>query len=151
MTFKDVEHLYLGCKLQYPDGEIHRLVGVAIDGYEFDESSFLNARVTDDSKPILRRLEDLTEEHAREFWPELWSGIFYRYEDAFEKAGSKGYTHIDKTPYGAIDIGVRQLSSFDSLIGRSSVWFRLLKYGYDLFGLIEAGQAIDAKTLEAQL
>ena len=76
----------------------------------------------DDHKPILRHRDDMTEAEAREIYRLVW-----------------GFD---------IDISVSMWDSgidyFESLYGRypSAVFLWLISRGFDVFGLIESGQAI---------
>ena len=73
-------------------------------------------------KLILRHLSDMTEEEAKEigWWDEFENRIIY-----------------------AKDFNQKWMFSSDQMIG-------LLSRGFDLFGLIEAGLAIDSTTLNTQ-
>jgi len=82
-------------------------------------------------KPILRRLEDMTEVDARDFLKQAIPGAEY----------------VDHNDFAVI---------WKSQGSRADIWFLhappaafryLLQQQFDLFGLIDAGLAIDAKTL----
>lgn len=103
--FKDVAHLYLGCKIKTEEGE-GTLNGLYNDGNEPIVSfNLVHAHLNfDEVKPILRPLSDMTElEHH------IVNGI---------KPETNDYTRdAARTTF-------------------------LLSRGFDLFGLIESGEAI---------
>lgn len=82
-------------------------------------------------KPILRRLESLTEAEARELYEVQNDGWYWSDEGS-------AVEHF----FGGFDLDEGEL-----LCG-SKVWLKLLSWGFDLFGLIDSGVAIDAATLE---
>lgn len=125
---KEVIHLYLGCEMT--DGRI--LHSVDIDGewmllapngggctnfcHKWDESV----------KPILHRLEDMTEMHENEVCNII------------------GIMGIDAYKHAFIKEGTYMIKLKDSV----ELYTFLLKNGYDIFGLIDSGQAVDYKTLK---
>lgn len=124
MNIKDYIHLYLGCEVMRPDGRtiltlygIQRTLAVHVENGELTYSS-LNA-----CKPILRPLDSITEEEAKEAWT---------------KTIGVEYTRGNKD---RILHNMATMSQFSPLI------VHLLAKHFDLFNLIEAGLAIDKTTL----
>lgn len=125
---KDYLHLYLGCKVLLPDGSKDIL-----DYVEIDQDIFWYSKGTDhDDKPvspciediklILRPLSDMTEEELQEC-----GNMIYDFSDDPE-------------------LNNHQWKDFE--IGSAPEQFHwLLSKHFDLFGLIDAGLAIDKTTL----
>lgn len=111
MELKDYLHYYLGCQMIYsshhqPQNEPYILTFENIrEAVEFDD------------RPLLRRLEDMTEEEKREHHSLMFEGT----------DGVHQVVVMMETP--------------DS-------FHYLLRQHFDLFGLIDAGLAIDAKNIE---
>jgi hypothetical protein len=111
-TFKQVAHLYLGCKcFNFKTSRYTELVHLRIGA---DLS---------DMKPILRQLSDMIEEELN---------------------------HIIQIG----EIHYRGESSRDFIVGWKAyapkTFVYLLKQGFDLFYLIQSGEAIDRTTLPSQ-
>lgn len=148
--FKEVAHLYLGCKCFLGDKDwkptnipVELQAPYTDPNYgkpyicEFDAhvmQTYLHKAI-----PILHRLEDLTDNDAVELVA-LWSDLFL------------GVQKID-IMYGKLNFKFRYISSnrirteqvkFYQL--NSDQFLFLLSKHYDLFNLIDNGQAIDAKT-----
>lgn len=81
------------------------------------------------AKPHLRQLDSITEKEAREIYTLLYPDI------------DKGYDNCLEDWWYEIDEGYCR--NMVRLIGNPKVWLYLLSKGFDLFGLIEAGEAID--------
>ncbi len=81
--------------------------------------------------PYLRRLESITDEEARELCE-----IFYG-EPVREKIG---WSHLDFLFQSVEGVSGPVIGSF---IGSPAVWLKLLEWGFDLFGLVDAGLAKD--------
>lgn len=122
IPFKDVAHMYLGCKIQTAEGigtfnELavgKEAVHLPITSYDLVKA-YLNF---DEVKPVLRRPETLSEEEATGWasdYPQL-----------------PGY----QTPMTEA-----------SLTQVSLVMMIMAREGFDLFNLIDNGEAIDAATL----
>lgn len=117
--------MYLGCQMRYathhePQNETYTLTVKNI--YE---------AVAFGDTPILRRLEDMTEEEARDIWaiPDDWK-IFMRSYGVFCQLGTNDSQYID----------------FKSL--SPNAFQRLLSKCFDLYGGIDAGWAVDAKQIK---
>lgn len=148
---EDYLHLYIGCEVLAPTkyyhnegdgltkglftgihGELGAEIQFIINGYAEEEPSYVELRKV---KPILRRLSSMTEDEAVELYDFL-----YPSSTAERKIKRFAITnHLD-------DKGVYwegKIAIFDYID-----WFPwLLKKGFDLFGLIDEGLAIDAQTL----
>jgi len=88
--------------------------------FEFEEEGYT------DFSLVLRRLEDMTEEEAK-----------YIVDNTLLKQTTMGKTEKDF----AIALAERWVAN-------SSIFVYLLSRSFDLFGLIDAGLAIDAKTIQ---
>jgi len=140
MKFKEVAHLYIGCKVKYPDSDdkmiVATLSGVNSQSFETTYSRKKKGCIGDyitsndgkqrghncyieNVKPILRSLSSLTEEEATE-------GL--------------GYDNLIYKPFKVCN----NFSSRSVFSAKEFVF--LLSKGFDLFGLIESGEAIDATT-----
>ena len=133
---KDYLHLYLGCEVKFPKSQSPKTNGVVKcdaecihDLHEYGEWEYC--------KPILRPLSDMTQDEADVIWGILdWNeritGVaritdiireFDVIEEDNDTTSNAHWGYLCKIlPY-------------------------LLKYGFDLFGLIDAGLAIDKTTL----
>lgn len=81
---------------------------------------------TNNFKPILRPLSDLTKERAR------LAEIFETYDDSFDpQLLIEDYRWLNQMPYGLIE--------------------QLFEWHFDVFGLIEKGLAIDINTLQEKV
>jgi len=160
---KDVIHLLLGCECigQYDDADRRAyLTGITNGGTEcelqfFEEDGinvFESPEWSDIEKvrPILRRLASMTEDEMKA----LWAIVFHR---PFPDSGriEKSYMQDKKNPRWVLMSGVERLGiQLNGDIWADSdlhIWQQnphlltvyLLKQGFDLFGLIDSGQAID--------
>lgn len=121
---EDYIHLYLGCEVLTHKNKIHHLTDVCSIGGDFQKYHTIgkfDSFPTDwniDNKLVLRPLSDIKEEEDQEINAEF--GSRYLVEN------------LKEGKYYAIDIH----QQFD-------VTKRLLRMGFDLFGLIESGLAID--------
>lgn len=127
---KDYLHLYLGCECMYGgygSERIVRVIGVSLkDGIQFQFQD--NGEVDTDAadmyfKPILRPLSDITEKEKIE--------CVLLFDDQFILGQDGKYAW--------------RATFFPSMFK-----YLLSKY-FDLFGLIEAGLAIDSKTLKEKI
>lgn len=135
---KDYLHFYIGCKAEFlgykktwtGDITIFTIMAMA-DG----ELGYV--------KPILRPLSDITESEAKELiirdnrqylvdWIE--KGQYEEYPDRQDYSTYLSRLHDNDECY---------CSQLLQAIGNFEVWTYLLSKGFDLFGLIESGLAID--------
>lgn len=133
---EEVIHLYLGCEVQVR-GDIEKLIGVESDGAVITFSGRYGRRIwgAKEVKPLLRQLSDITEGEVNHCWIILdWSENI-------------------TTPSKRRELLNEEFLDTDE--GRECGWFSfckllpyLLKQGFDLFSLIETGQAIDKNTLQ---
>lgn len=115
MKLQEYIHYYIGCNGVLNNRDT-QLIGTAIGMYQFIDLDTNQCGEGDlgDFMPVLRRLEDLTEEERVEiFGPDTRFYKPFDYDDACD---------------------IKQ-------------WHALLKKGFDLFGLIDAGLAVGAKTI----
>ncbi len=134
--------LYLGQKCRTPDG-IGVLCGISQDGIvkvEFGAfgPDFEVSHTTPFVKPILRRLESLTESEARE----LYKACFGKDEDEVD---DDDFLFFWNAP------ARYEIYRKERVFGYPNGWLKLFSWGFDLFGLIDSGAAIDAATLEKTL
>lgn len=129
MKFKEVAHLYLGCNLSFDDA-IGKFIGI----YCIERSSHnpviieteraqIANRNFDQIKPILRPLSSMT-------------------EDEFISFRIICDTDFSKMVY--IDNASKDGSVITRLCHTAKAQAFLLSKGFDLFNLIESGEAIDA-------
>jgi len=132
--------LYIGHRCQTSGGEgiIYSVNNDGIVQVEFGAMGpdFLLSHHIGHVKPILRRLESLTEGEARELYGVLHpSGWQWQIKEEFRTSVIEDYWHLS-------DSGVQSLMMRHT--GHPPIWLKLLSLGFDLFGLIDAGLAIDA-------
>ena len=148
---KDYLHFYLGCDVEHDKG-IYRGTLIGIDsscakihcdffqrdkghrvpkGKDFGYFDILQERM----KPILRPLSDMTEEEKQ--WVKLtWEAPFAAF---------------DREPDIRIfDYDSMHQARVPSMLACAEVTLYLLSKHFDLFGLIEAGLAIDKTKLHSQ-
>lgn len=140
MDLKDYLHYYLGCRAQAaPYGgqpkrqEYGKLAGIGIRdvvNIKFDTWQSIADVSISGVKPILRRLEDMTEEEARDFL----------------KHSIPGAEYITHNEHAVIWQSQGSRADIAFLFGPPAGFHYLLSKGFDLFGLIGAGLAIDIKT-----
>jgi hypothetical protein len=157
-------HLYLGCEVQTINGTgILISVGDSGRGEDCvvsiqtnDEESGFYGEWTDYDfehhkiKPILRPLSDMTEEEAQVLFRMYW-GRDYE-EDWSGDTGSAYFKPRRINP--TKEHTMRIIEGLDYQTGDfltvAKIVPRLLALGFDLFGLIPAGLAIDATTINNQ-
>jgi hypothetical protein len=155
-------HLYLGCDMMTSfcgHKTIKKLSAVignkaiydCADADEVDMAASWDMNYTDEpDRPILRPLSDMTEEEAQVLFRMYW-GRDYE-EDWSGDTGSAYFKprRINPTKEHTMRIieGLDyQTGDFITVV---KIVPRLLTLGFDLFGLIEAGLAIDATTINNQ-
>lgn len=119
MEIKDYLHLYIGQKLQRGGTVTHALLDAC-------EKSAFDAYA--DIKPILRKLSDMTEEECDKYGIAYLNGEYTK--DCFEADATYGTTF---KVYGIKSLSERVI--------------QMCKDGWDVFGLIPAGLAIDKTSL----
>lgn len=129
LELKDYLHFYLGCEIQFPDKSVSKLSAVCnthngmwisaidyslpLDGGWWHPVSAI--------KPILRPLSDMTEEEAKECYFLIHN------------------CKATDSPFDTLQYIISALEDETS----SKVWLWAIKKGFDVFGLIEAGLAIN--------
>lgn len=152
IELKDVLHLYLGCECVRTDtNKSMRLVSVYEYGenwhpddkcVRFESAEWKWSAVQQWVKPVLRKLNSMTWDEAKEYFnkPEAELIKVERKKNAaiFDyRWVSDKVNNDDGYSYSGIAISDNEL-----LTPQQVAW--LLSRGFDLFGLIETGQAIDA-------
>jgi hypothetical protein len=163
IQLKDIIHFYIGCEVLIDGKEVGRLYGIntsylkSINQIHYDIQTE-QMRIEDGEdfvmpynddfgyelriKPILRRLEDITDEEFKSYLN--WDRLNELYENVRYEKCERAYILTYNIP---ADIGSYPMSvtvDFIKLLPDQFLW--LIKHGFDLFNLIESGQAIDAKT-----
>ena len=159
--FKDVAHLYLGVEVVNTIGKhMGKIVSVSIDGTAtinpLDEFK-PRVIILNSLKPILRPLSDITKDELSTLWSIVFTrefnGVIHKH-----KANDTGRGSYAAERY-VMSSGVERLGvEFDGNIWADSdlsVWRHnkhkitayLLSKHFDLFGLIESGEAIDKAKL----
>lgn len=130
ILFKDVAHLYANSLFRYSN-----------------EFGNFQARISErihkglsDGKPILRPLSDMTDEEAKEIVL-----LKYNVRNTLQKAELSGRHILFTCSPGSLL--KPQGGQFDVLESGPHILTYLISRHFDLFGLIESGQAIDATTL----
>lgn len=164
MELKEVIHFYLGCKVEFGfDGRknIGTLIGkVEPFGWQIDpkgSSIFvptINVRV-ELIKPFLRSLSSIADDEKKEIFQIIFkrkfpdTGRIIWFEEKTRTVDSRwclwsgvdrAVIEMDGTVWADCDLNYRKFNSH--LI---TAYF--VSKGFDLFNLIESGQAIDASTL----
>lgn len=134
MKFKDVAHLYIGCTCEveaFGRTFVEHIQGIKygrllIGGKAIDLNSY------DNYKPILRPITDMTEAEGEELL----------------KVAQEGWDAIAKGEAIHLDLEVPHTRKrFAYLSQQFCEMTYMTSKGFDLFGLIESGEAIDATKL----
>jgi hypothetical protein len=149
----DYIHLYIGGEVAHPSDKCpFKLIGINHDGEPIIQGDFsggthnvnqISFVPIEDIKLILRPLSDMTREEAEfinngSIMPDDELKEYGYYNEYAE--GCPAYQYIRYEDYGSVQRLADQM-------GNPSAWHFLLKQGFDLFGLIEAGLAIDKTKL----
>ena len=86
--------------------------------------------------PILRHRDDLTEEEARELYAHSEESLKDVLGDDYEPPKSYKAEIFRKVTHKGT------WSFMDHILGNPRDWYKLIEWGFDVFGLIEAGEAI---------
>lgn len=112
--------------------------------FEFDEVSYLDG--PEDCKPILIHFEDITGDQAREYYT-LKTGLPSKYVNRIiirgKSADIVSVTYLKKFPAAKVifvDIANKATPLGGQHTTKEFIW--LISHGFDVFGLIESGQAI---------
>lgn len=154
MKLIDVIHLYIGCFVEIDGKEYGRLIGgdyvpnevnniyhnIEIDAPEEESGKFImpyndNPDTPLRVKPILRPLSDMTEKEARQCWKISNPLVSYRFSGFDGQSRSIFY----KNGNG---------NNGSEVLNKPSQFVYLLSKRFDLFGLIESGQAINKTEIE---
>lgn len=153
--FSTVAHLYLGCRIQHPDGSIAELFGVVDKDAHFvneqtNQCGFCSIDSPLFGKPIFRKLESMSEEEMKELlslwhWPsddifrqENFTIKFYPYEPHrnINRGNGIGYSLFRGDTH--IQTGTLSFSRLNA-----AQFLYLLSKHFDLFNLIDNNLAID--------
>jgi len=142
IELKDVIHYYIGVKCKTPDGQIGELFGVNGEKVELHLDKGYAAVRFKHVKPILKRLENMTEEDAIEL------ARLVVHEDEYTNPFVFRNNWDDMVvSWGGGSIGLdNSFNATSERVWGSDQFNWLLKNGFDLFGLIP-DQAIDSKTI----
>lgn len=123
MDIKDYLHFYIGQQVEYLEYST-----LCSDLITYNNISFL---LTDESvseiKPLLHQLKDITDDDLVEIYDLDIDGNNDKHAGAESKLYKRNYASMNLKEYKVMPF--------------------MLKKGFDLFGLIDAGLAIDAKTI----
>lgn len=147
---KDYIHLYIGCKAVSDSGIEGRIVEYNLE-YSLCKIEISNSTIgkpISEIKPLLRPLSDMTEEEGYE--------IYFQYfgsKTAEDWSGDTGsaYFRPKKVQPGKYH-GLRIVDGIDYSSGDFGTVIKILPFllskRFDLFGLINAGLAIDATKIK---
>jgi hypothetical protein len=125
---KDYLHLYLGCEAMYGDRKIV-ICGLNINSQHIQNIVGQETFLIKEIKPLLRPLNDMTEEEFNEF---------------------KKHSDSDFSKMCMIDSMMKD-GSYTRLCHSAFAQQYLLSKGFDLFGLIESELAIDSTKLKEKV
>lgn len=152
IELKDVIHYYIGSYLINASGNVCKFWGFAGDRCEivYEPLTLWDTEYYKEVKIILKRLEDMTDDDIKGFIG--WDKLNELYVDiSFERCvnGIVVYYGIDTGPDNG---GVfAQTHKITFHVFSPKEWKYLISKGFDLFGLIDTDQAIDAKTINAPM
>lgn len=163
IQLKDVIHYYLNSEFEFVNQDGRKFYGVMKEFSVSSLSIYMDIKRNEDGavyskrdnsewhcwvylpdvKPILRRLEDITDEEIKEMLN--WDKILGMYSNcSFEKA--KGGINISYT-IGEDEYMSQQYHHISFYMIQPEHLPFMFKNGFDLFNLINRGQAVDAKTI----
>lgn len=134
--------LYLGCQVKGTEGTmIYKLTGVTNDGgVLLQDSSGFSCDLGTDFKPILRPLSSMTEEEVKEYLRMKYNAV----KELTVEKNENGFWFTFGLAMPDLMSGNRKFifekQIADDAYPEQFVW--LLSKGFDLFGLIEKGEAV---------
>lgn len=142
--------MYLGCEVESENGRgaLHSLANngfVTVRFREFREIGLYHVVTYPDLssvRPILRPLSDLTEQEAREMY-EIKTGEAFEPRPEYLEEGDWDFSAKE---YFDELVEIYE-DTIQVCIGKPDIWSYLLSRHFDLFGLIESGDAIDKTAL----
>lgn len=165
-NIKDYLHLYIGCDVLRPDGRtILKLYGIQGALAIHAEGSELTYSSLHACKPILRMLSDMTQQEATLIAEMIYESIYGSREAGLEFVNmvepesddSAGFIFEDGER-DRIGLTIEVTRGIEFSVNGTKVMVRqfdllpnLLSCGFDLFGLIESGLAIDKTKITANL
>lgn len=134
LKWADVAHYYIGATVLRNEGFVCDLRPTGFDSVRqvvcvLDDREFLQTFRIGDCSVHLRALEDMTEGEYRELYEAVYDEKYLNHYDA-------SHYFKEKHMYS------REDSVLKELLGRPRAWHWLISKGFDVFGLIESGQAI---------
>lgn len=136
IQLQDVIQFYIGCNCLRPDNKTTLpIYGVQGNLIVHCEGNRLTYSGIAGSKPILRKLSDMTVDELHE--------IVKIQPDVDHINIGAARSRFNAWCRGEITIG-------GSLLNHAEIFTYLIKQGFDLFGLIDSNQAIDTSTIEKQ-
>lgn len=141
---KDYLHLYLGCEMEVKHKQIAILSGVSYDerGKYFihlnDKENGYYILFIQEAKPILRPLSDMSEEEKILVY--LWEYPNYKSGELIKNDSDEDFFVVKNENGMKVYINQHHFSAETTR--------KLLKAGFDLFGLIESGIALDKTKLQ---
>lgn len=167
---KDYLHLYLGCECVTDDGRTGWFAGfdicekdysivmitVRFPGEEEDWSVLNDNDECDRIKLVLRPLSDMTEEEAAHIGQLVYGkpdSVKWRIEhkNGYLKIYRKHYQKAITIDYASADLDFYDGDELDTSLRQIEIFQYLLSKSFDLFGLIDAGLAIDKTTQQKAL
>lgn len=129
---EDYLHLYLGADYQWRDGDGEWRRPQRLNTYNLNDiNRYMN---TDDVRLILRPLSDMTEEEKVRV--ALWEFTNYKSAELTPNISDNDFFTFRNENGMKCSVNIHYLSAETTR--------KLLKAGFDLFGLIDSGLAIDA-------
>lgn len=170
MNIKDFLRYYIGCRVLVNDKDLGTFLGAALVPNEVDQIYYdihldewpegeimpFNDDMSEDCriKPILRRLEDMTEEERKHIWLMLVKRPFPSSGNTcwFDETSRLAKRCCMMSGVDRVGIEMNGHVWWDCDLSPQKynphfVTHYLLKRGFDLFGLCDAGLAIDSKTV----
>ena len=144
MKFKEVAHLYIGCTIEHDALGTGQLTPQWLNDIAYSQSPPTKLIEDEDAdfewkliKPLLKPVSSITDEEIKELWSVLELNPEYENDDAYPGMSMRKYlndffSEKERFPHRYECFG---WSKMPTLVN----W--LLKNGFDIFGLIESGQA----------
>lgn len=157
MNLKDYLHYYLYGNIYEVGVSMCQLMGIGDCYYTIKtrQGNLLTLSDRANIKLVLRRLEDMTEEQMAHIWQLIFNRPFHAngnivWIDKEDRMSCKRFVMMSGIERIGIEMNGNIWADCDlshHKFGPNAITHYLLQEGFDLFGLIDAGLAIDAKTL----
>lgn len=156
IQLQDVIQFYIGCDCIRPDNKtVLKIYGVQGNLIVHNEPDGLTYSGTAGCKPILRNLSDMTTDEMKDMYHLVFGRRFCGDNITHRDVGKKNerwvlWSGVERLfIYKDGDIGADSDLQHRS-VHQPSVFKFLLSKQFDLFGLIESKQAVDAATISKQ-